>query len=90
MVALIIFASQIAWKPIHRYYDPTQKNFEHFKEIASEIAKNDPKQGRILLPEYWPPLTYMLVHFGGIKGNRFVSQAYDPFFYIGEGAAFEN
>lgn len=89
LVALIIFASQIAWKPIHRYYDPTYKSFENFKNIAAEIGEIDSGEGRILFPEMWPPLTYMVVHFEGVQGERIIGQMFDPFYYM-EGEPFDN
>jgi len=89
LIGLILFISQIAWKEIHRYYDPTRKNWENFRQLSSSISKYDTREGKILLPEYWPPLTYTLVHFEGIKGERIVGQMFDPFFYM-EGDPFAN
>ena len=49
----------------------------------------DPGEGKVLVSEEWPPLTYMIVHFEGIEGPRIISQMYDPYFYM-EGDAYEN
>ncbi|MFC1625957.1 hypothetical protein ACFL1Q_02870 [Patescibacteria group bacterium] len=81
---LSILVLQFLWKPIHFYYDPTQKDFDNFKIMAQEVGKHDTKQGKILFPELWPPFTYMMVYYEGVMGDRIIGQMFDPFYYMGD------
>lgn len=88
-VAAVIVALQALWVPIHHYYDDTHKYWDNFTAIAKEVGSIDSGEGRVLVPEPWPPLTYLLVHEQGITGERIVGQMFDPYFYM-EGDAYDN
>lgn len=83
-VVLIIIVSQFTWTPIRSIYNQSRPYWNNFREIASQVGKLDTGEGKVLIPEDWPPLTYMLVHFEDITGERIVGQMFDPFFYIGD------
>ena len=42
------------------------------------------KDGTLLFPEGEPNFTYTVVKYGGVPGDRFLSQMFDPYYYIGE------
>lgn len=89
MILILIFFSQSIWKTIHRYYDTTYKYWDNFMTMADDFSKVDRGEGRVLVPEEWPPLTYMLVHYKGLEGKRIVGQMFDPYYYI-EGDPYNN
>lgn len=89
LIALILVVIQAAWRPIHHYYDDAHKYWDNLREISQEFSEVDTHEGRVLVPEDWPPLIYMLVHFEGLEGKRIVGQMFDPFFYM-EGDPYES
>jgi hypothetical protein len=83
-VAGMIAISQLAWTEIYKYYEPTNATWKSVQEITVELIKPYQKNGKILIAEGNPDVTYALVHFHNIKGNDLVSQMYDPYFYYEE------
>lgn len=81
---LLILATQVVWRPIRLIYNQSRPYWDNFRQIASQVGDLDSGQGKILIPEEWPPLTYMLVHFEGLTGERILGQMFDPYFYLGE------
>lgn len=84
LVFALIAASQLAWKEIYKYYGPTNATWENVQSVAIDIIKPFKNQGKILMAEGNPDITYALVHFHNIKGKDLISQMYDPYFYYEE------
>jgi hypothetical protein len=54
--------------------------------IASIFGQPGYRGGALNLPPPdHPEVTYALVHYGGLEGRHFVSQLYDPFYYLPAG-----
>ena len=83
-VTLIIIASQLVWGQIRTIYNQSHPYWNNFREIAARVGELDNSEGKVLVPEDWPALTYMLVQFEGLTGERILGQMFDPYFYLGE------
>jgi hypothetical protein len=73
--------SQLTWRPINTFMEPVEKVYKIEELWASEIA-NAYQDGKVLLPEDRPYITYFLAHDYGIEGKNMVGQMFDPFFYV--------
>lgn len=76
-----ILISQLIWKPINYFMKPVVTIYNDEKSWAAEIAAAY-QEGRVLLPEDRPYITYFLAHDYGISGKKMVGQMFDPFFYF--------
>lgn len=79
-IIFILAVSQLAWKVIWFYYEPTQAHWRSEIENAKEVA-GVYKGGAVLIHEGDPVMTYALVKYAGINGKNIQGQMYDPFQY---------
>jgi hypothetical protein len=89
VVLITILASQLLWQPIWHYYSGTTKSWQTDMTLGKTIGENIGPDGSVLVPEYWPPVTYALVNYGHVKGTRIIGQMFDPYYYI-EGVVYDN
>lgn len=82
-VITLTFISQLTWFPIMKHFSTTVKTWEVNVVWGKELG-NHYKEGTILFPEGEPNFTYTAVKYGGISGEHFLSQMFDPYYYIGE------
>jgi hypothetical protein len=80
-LAAAIIASQLIWKPINYFMEPVEAIYNQEKEWAREIA-DAYQDGKVLLPEDRPYITYFLAHDYGISAKNMEGQMFDPFFYF--------
>lgn len=82
-VIIITAVSQLTWLPILKHFSTTQKTWEQNVIWGEEVGKYY-KDGTLLFPEGEPNFTYTVVKYGGVGGDNFLSQMFDPYYYIGE------
>src|SRR5438552_16307706 len=83
----LLVAVQLTWIPIETAYTSTTSAWNADvatgRYIASIFSQPDYRGGALNLPPPdHPAVTYALVHYGGLDGSHFVSQLYDPFYYL--------
>ena len=88
-IAILTVSSQMAYRPIMRFYEEGAWELEA-EEVVAEAVASVYEGGSIAMPEDRPSLTYLLAHDFGISAQHFTSQMYDPFAYIDGGDAFAN
>ncbi len=81
---IVLFISQVIWKPINYYFDYAQKPWPTDLKIAQIVGQTWDRQGKILVPENMPSFIYALVRFEGIKGQQLTGQMFDVFNYLPE------
>jgi hypothetical protein len=79
-VLIVLLSSQLSWKIIWSYYQPTEKSWVGEVELAKQVDSAY-KGGTVLIHEGDPVMTYVLVKYAGIKGKNIQGQMYDPFQY---------
>jgi len=77
----ILGATQLTWPSINYHYGMAKGPLELKKRIAADITEKYNGRGKILIPDNQPVLTYALVYYEGIPGNKLVSSLYSPFYY---------
>jgi hypothetical protein len=88
--AVLLVGVQLTWIPIETAYTSTalawNTDVATGRYIANIFGQRD-YRGRALNlpPPDHPAVTYALVHYGGLDGSHFVSQLYDPFYYLPAG-----
>jgi hypothetical protein len=87
-VIIITAVSQLTWLPILKHFKTTHKTWEQNVLWGQEVGKHY-KEGTLLFPEGEPNFTYTVVVYGGVKGEAFLSQMFDPYYYIGEDKVYE-
>ena len=89
LVCAALLALQLAWLPIQSAYDATEPLFDYEVVLASEIGAvyDHPayRGGKLNMPGDEPTLLYLLARNQGVRGDRIVSQFYDPFYYLPAG-----
>lgn len=88
IVVIAIVLQLIFWKPILEKYDSTRPAWEMTKNTAKAFG-DEYKDGKVLIIEGDPNITYALVYYNHINGENIIGQMFDPFFYI-DGDAFDN
>jgi hypothetical protein len=86
----LLVAVQLTWIPIETAYTSTaaawNTDVATGRYIAGIFSQADHGSGALNLPPPdHPAVTYALVHYGGLDGSHFVSQLYDPFYYLPAG-----
>jgi hypothetical protein len=81
---------QLTWIPIETAYTITASMWNNDvatgRYIASIFSQPEYRGGVLNLPPPdHPAVTYALVHYGGLEGRHFISQLYDPFYYLPAG-----
>ena len=87
---VMLVGTELTWIPIQSAYTSTASAWNTDvatgRYIASIFARPDYRGGSLNLPPpEHPAVTYALVHYGGIDGRHFISQLYDPFYYLPAG-----
>jgi len=72
---------QFMWAPIKKHYNLKSEETKPAQEIARVIANKYTGKGTILVPAGAPKLSYLLVYYEGISGEKMVSSFYSPFYY---------
>ena len=80
-VYAIILATQLVWTPVLAKYESRARDWEAVQEIAQRLRENY-EEGRVLIPETMPSLTYAMVRFQGFEAKDFIGEMYAPFFYM--------
>lgn len=87
--AVGIAALQLFWAPIQSAYAATEQGFQEqvrMGETVGAVYNRTEFSGRHLaIPGDQPTLTYTMVRYGGVRGDRIVSEFYDPFYYLPAG-----
>ena len=86
----LLVGVQLTWIPIEAAYTSTASAWNTDvatgRYIAGIFGQPDYRGGALNLPPPdHPAVTYALVHYGGIEGKHFISQLYDPFYYLPAG-----
>jgi hypothetical protein len=87
---VLLVAVELTWIPIQTAYTSTASawgtDVATGRYIASIFRQPDYRGGALNLPPPdHPAVTYALVHYGGLEGRHFISQLYDPFYYLPAG-----
>ena len=86
---LAIALMLLTWGPVRAVYASTTPSWQKTVDAGEYLGAlvNDVRYvgTNLNLPPDRPPLTYALVHFGAVDGRRFVSQLYDPIYYLPAG-----
>jgi len=87
---VMLVATELTWIPIQSAYTSTASAWNADvatgRYIASISARPEDRHGSLNLPPpEHPAVTYTLVHYGGLDGRHFISQLYDPFYYLPAG-----
>ncbi|HKV32374.1 MAG TPA: hypothetical protein VJT14_15325 [Candidatus Dormibacteraeota bacterium] len=87
---LLLVGMQLTWIPIETAYASTAPAWDSDvaagRYIASILRQPGYRGGALSLPPPdHPEVTYTLVHYGGLEGRHFISQLYDPFYYLPAG-----
>jgi hypothetical protein len=87
---LLLVGVQLTWIPIETAYTSTAPAWDTDvatgRYIASIFGQPAYRGGALNLPPPdHPAVTYALVHYGGLEGRHFISQLYDPFYYLPAG-----
>ncbi len=87
VAAALLLGTQLTWIPIQRAYATTESvwnlNVASGRYIAGIVSQPAYRSGALNLPPPdQPAVTYALVHYGGLDGSHFISQLYDPFYYL--------
>jgi hypothetical protein len=86
LAAVGLLAVQVTWLPIQSAYDATQPLFDYEVVLAADIGAvyNEPayRGATLNMPGDEPTLLYLLARNEGVRGDRIVSQFYDPFYYL--------
>jgi hypothetical protein len=87
---VLLVGTQLMWIPIEAAYAGTASAWNTDvatgRYIAGIFSQPDYRGGALNLPPpNHPEVTYALVHYGGLDGRHFVSQLYDPFYYLPAG-----
>ena len=89
VAATAVIAIQVFWIPIQTAYAATESGFRTEVQQGRAVGAvyNDPanKGGVIAVPGDNPTLTYTMVRYGGVPGDRMTSEFYDPFYYLPSG-----
>ena len=89
VAALALIAIQVFWIPIQTAYAATESGFRTEVQQGRAVGAvyNDPayKGGVMAVPGDDPTLTYTMVRYGGVPGDRVTSEFYDPFYYLPAG-----
>jgi hypothetical protein len=88
--AVLLIGTQLTWIPIETAYTSTASAWNTDvaagRYIARIFGRPAYRGGALNLPPPdHPAVTYALVHYGGLDGSHFVSQLYDPFYYLPAG-----
>lgn len=78
---MILGLTQLTWPSINYHYYKAKIELPPKKRLAEIIARNYDGQGKILIPENQPAVTYALVYYQDIPGQKLVSTLYNPFYY---------
>ena len=86
----MLLGIQLTWFPIQTAYNGTASTWSRDvatgRYIASIFSRPEYRAGALNLPPPDDPtVTYTLVHYGALDGRHFVSQLYDPFYYLPAG-----
>jgi len=86
----LLLAVQLTWLPIQTAYASTTSAWNTDvatgRYIAGIFGRPDYRDGALNLPPPDDPtVTYTLVRYGGLDGRHFLSQLYDPFYYLPAG-----
>src|ERR1700682_3136779 len=87
---LLLIGTKLTWIPVETAYTSTASAWNTDvatgRYIASIFGQPDYRDGALNLPPPdHPAVTYALVHYGGLEGRHFISQLYDPFYYLPAG-----
>ena len=87
---VLLVGVQLTWIPIETAYMSTTSAWNvdvaAGRNIASIFRLPAYRGGALNLPPPdHPAVTYALVHYGGLDGRHFISQLYDPFYYLPAG-----
>ena len=87
---VLLVGAQLTWIPIQTAYTSTaaawNTDVATGRYIAGIFGQADYRGGALNLPPPdHPAVTYALVHYGGLEGRHFISQLYDPFYYLPAG-----
>lgn len=85
---VILLVIQPIWFFIWGRYSSTTPAWEQTRVLSNKIASNY-HEGKLLLFEGNPEITYALVEFNNVEGKNIIGQMFDPFFYMDE-KPFEN
>jgi len=88
--AVLLVGVQLTWIPIETAYTSTASAWNTDvatgRYIAGIFGQPDYRGGALNLPPPdHPAVTYALVRYGGLEGKHFISQLYDPFYYLPAG-----
>jgi hypothetical protein len=84
---VLLVGTQLTWIPIETAYTSTASAWNTDvaagRYIAGIFGQPAYRGGALNLPPPdHPAVTYTLVHYGGLDGRHFISQLYDPFYYL--------
>ena len=84
---VLLAGTQLSWIPIQTAYASTASAWNTDvatgRSIASIFSQPALRNGALSLPPPdHPAVTYALVRYGGLDGRHFISQLYDPFYYL--------
>ena len=87
---VLLAGTQLTWIPIQSAYTSTapawNTDVAAGRYIASIFGQPAYRGGALNLPPPdHPAVTYALVYYGGLDGGHFISQLYDPFYYLPAG-----
>ncbi len=87
IVAIVLM--QGWWIPIQGAYAPTETTYrEHValgRAIGAVYNEQTYRGGVIAVPGDEPTVVYTMVRYGNVPGDRFLSEFYDPFYYLPDG-----
>lgn len=81
LILVAVLVSQFLWQPIWYWRGITLGRFDRVRVMADAVASQY-EEGKVLIFEDRPSLTYELVYTHGITGGNIIGQMFDPFFYI--------
>ena len=87
---VLLAGTQLTWIPIQSAYMSTvsawNTDVATGRSIANIFSQPALRNGALSLPPPdHPAVTYALVRYGGLDGRHFISQLYDPFYYLPAG-----
>ncbi|MDQ6882817.1 MAG: hypothetical protein M3077_01075 [Candidatus Dormibacteraeota bacterium] len=90
LAAALLLGTQLTWIPIQRAYATTESvwttDVAAGRYIAGIFDQPAYRSGALNLPPPDDPaVTYALVRYGGLDGRHFISQLYDPIYYLPAG-----
>jgi hypothetical protein len=90
--AILVLSVQSLWPPV--LYDltqgytnqPSMQTLERYGRILAETHR----EGKVLIPEDNPQLTYAAVRYGGLGADEILGQMYSPLYYAESGDPLAN